>query len=477
MNTKEYLKDLKENNHLIINTKKNYENIMLGKIISVEENYVQIIWFSINQTINENLEEERSVSLSFKEFENTIDPFVVISFNKNYVEKEYREIQNKLSDWYKIVNEFYQAEYHRVELKSSIKLISKYLSVTEDLANSILKVNIARGQFHYVKLKVGEYISLSQEVLESENKKRYLTSISDEIKSQSNRINYVVNHSQTVGNYREKLFISVLKKYIPKKFHIATGFIEGSPKQIDIIIYDQHNYIPVFREEDLVIVKKEAVIAIIEIKTTLDSKSLTNSLEGIENINEIGINSLPFFKGIFAFDTKMNAKSIINNISSFYNEYPINAVHNHLNVVCIPKKHCFFIDYNNVDVSTKKNACPTLFEVENIKGIDVVETVFFQKLFSFLEVEKSAKQLNLRYFDKLNSTALSIQRKILTEDDWLPTNTFMSEYLSHKHLDLETEFEQVLEININNVKHRISNVERWIYGELSRDEMIDKYYN
>lgn len=471
MKTKEFLNYLLKNRYLIINNKDSYNEVMFGQTVRVTDDSVELIWFSNDISVTT----KGLVKYSFEEFEKTVEPFLSVNLNHEFKEAENIEFQKKLKNWFKVINNIYDSKQHRLELHDCIDLISISLDVSKDIASSVIKVNLAKNQFKYVKLKAAEYISLTNDVIELENKKRYLSSISDEIKSQSNRINYVVSHSQTLGNYREKLFISVLKKYIPKKFHIATGFIEGSSKQIDIIIYDQHNYIPIFREEDLVVVKKEAVIAVIEIKTTLDSNTLLDSLLGIEKITESGLNSVPFFKGIFAFHSEMSNTSIVNNISSFYDNNPINAIHEHLDVVCIPQKHCFFIDYNNLN--TNEYSCPTLFEVEDRKGLYVGESLFFQKLFAFIEVENSAKKINRQYFEELNSTAFSKKRKILTESDWLPIYTFFSEFHSVKHLDLETEYDEILKINIQNVKDRVFDVKKWINGELSRDELMIKYHN
>lgn len=44
----------------------------------------------------------------------------------------------------------------------------------------------------------------------------------------TNKISLLVSHNQTVGNYRELLLRNLLKKHLPSKFSIATGFIQGS---------------------------------------------------------------------------------------------------------------------------------------------------------------------------------------------------------------------------------------------------------
>jgi hypothetical protein len=55
---------------------------------------------------------------------------------------------------------------------------------------------------------------------------------------------------------------------------VEQGFIidsaGGLSKQCDILIYDSHRYAPFYRVEGVVVVPAEAVIAIIEVKTSIN---------------------------------------------------------------------------------------------------------------------------------------------------------------------------------------------------------------
>src|SRR5690606_13802913 len=122
-------------------------------------------------------------------------------------------------------------------------------------------------------------------------------------------------------------------------------------------------------------------------KTTLSQKTLNDSLEGISDITKAGMNSVPFFKGIFAFKSKIKSDKVVKIIKEFYQENQILSIHNHVDVVCVPGLNSFIVDYSNLD--NDDYSCPSLLEVENFKGLNVEESIFFQKLFSFLEVEKT----------------------------------------------------------------------------------------
>jgi len=466
LTTKEFLDFLKQEDHLIINHKDHYSEAQTGKIFSIDGNSVRFYWTSDD----ERTEARGIVTYDMEQFKQQVDPFVIVDRTCSFSDQQYGTLQSKIKkNWYKVINTLHSSSQKRLKVNDCVDLLVSEIGVSKLDASGIIKSRLAVGTFKYIELKLGAYIALGKNEIELENKKRYLSSISDEIRSQSERINYVISHGQTVGNYREKLFISVLQKYVPKKFHVATGFIEGSNKQIDIIIYDHHNYIPVFREDDLVVVKKESVAAVIEIKTTLTSATLEDSLEGIDKICEGPMNSVPFFKGIFAFNTELNKKSAGDAIAAFYKKNGIGAIHDHLDVVCVPKKICSFIDYNNLD--NDEYSCPLLYTIEDAKGIPIGESFFFQRLFAFLEVENSAKKINALYFSVLRETASLSEHQILTDEDWTPYFSFISE------ISGSADFEPDMEIVRKDVKQRIKAVGDWMNGEMKREELIEKYNN
>jgi len=470
MEVREFLNYAFNNRYLFVNLNDDYEESAFGQVIKIYKDDVEILWISNENSTNDNGLKKYKI----EDFDREVKPFFLFNIYKTYQTKEHLEIQKKLNNWHLVINHIYESDKRQLKIEDCINFIQQKLNVTKDIAEAFIKINIVRyDKFKFKKTKSGEFITLSKELEEFENKKRYLSSISDEIRSQSNRIDYVIGHGQTVGNYREKLFTSVLSKYIPKKFHIATGFIEGISKQIDIIIYDQHNYIPTFRDDDLVVVKKESVIAVIEIKSTLNAKTLKESLEGIEMITEKGMSSTTFFKGVFAFKSTLSKELISKHISTFYENNQIEAIYEHLDVICIPKFSTQFIDYNNLE--NEKNSCPSLYEIEDLKELFIGESFFFHKLFSFLDVDITAKKINGKYFYELNSMSKINLIKVLTEDDWMPFFTFPSELNSVKHLDLDTQYDEIVKTNIENAKKHVISIKKWIAGAKSREELIKEY--
>lgn len=129
------------------------------------------------------------------------------------------------------------------------------------------------------------------------------------------RVRNLVYHWGEDGRYKEAVLKSVIQRFLPAKYVIATGFVVKqtnlrgehlSSKQIDLIIYDT-SFPVLFKESDFVIVTPDAVRGIIEVKANLENQGLTDVTK---RANEIGQfifngktdNSAPFFNGIFSYE-------------------------------------------------------------------------------------------------------------------------------------------------------------------------------
>ncbi|MBQ3297406.1 MAG: hypothetical protein IJG97_01230 [Bacilli bacterium] len=99
-----------------------------------------------------------------------------------------------------------------------------------------------------------------------------------------------IEHNLEDGKYREYLVTKVLQKIIPSKYSITNGFIIDSDNNIsqemDVIIYDK-NYVPPFFDETYTVVPIEAVIAVIQVKTTLKSDTLNDSIKNLNSIDKL----------------------------------------------------------------------------------------------------------------------------------------------------------------------------------------------
>lgn len=104
-------------------------------------------------------------------------------------------------------------------------------------------------------------------------------------------------HHPSLGTYKEKLLIKAIEKFLPNRYSVGTGFVifpdlepvtvtddlrfiynHKISTQLDVIIYDSYNFAPIFKDDDFVVLRPESVQVIIEVKGSLDSGQLKQSL-------------------------------------------------------------------------------------------------------------------------------------------------------------------------------------------------------
>lgn len=85
---------------------------------------------------------------------------------------------------------------------------------------------------------------------------------------------FITKHNATTGALAEAVLREFLQEHLPRGVSVEEGFIidakGGLSKQCDIIIYDSHHYAPFYRAGQVVVVPVEAVIAVIEVKTSIN---------------------------------------------------------------------------------------------------------------------------------------------------------------------------------------------------------------
>jgi hypothetical protein len=140
----------------------------------------------------------------------------------------------------------------------------------------------------------------------------------------------LVQHWPEVGRHKEAVLKNVIKKFLPEKYIISTGFVVKqteergqhlASRQIDLIIYESESLV-LFREGDFTISTADAVRGIIEVKSNLQQASLQDT---VSRANENGdfIHAAKdeddegFFNGIFSFEGFQNAnpETIANAVS------------------------------------------------------------------------------------------------------------------------------------------------------------------
>lgn len=153
----------------------------------------------------------------------------------------------------------------------------------------------------------------------------YHKTTSRELLALTNKVRNLVPHWGEDGRYKEAVLKNVIKRFLPEKYEIGTGFVIKQTKnrgehlpsrQLDLIIYDNESPI-LFKEGDFVILTPDSIGAIIEVKANLLNQNVANVV-GQANENGKFIWSgkkdrkFAFFNGIFSFEGNDNF-----NIDSF----------------------------------------------------------------------------------------------------------------------------------------------------------------
>jgi hypothetical protein len=139
---------------------------------------------------------------------------------------------------------------------------------------------------------------------------RYFRSLTSELNSLKNRVRSFIRdrHWQTDGEWKESVLRTILRRHLPKSVEIGRGFVitdEGPSKQKDILIYDSTKPL-LFQDGDLVFVTPDAVLGIIEVKTSLDASSLKTAVQNLStNIQLIQSKSTGRrVFGLFSYDDR-----------------------------------------------------------------------------------------------------------------------------------------------------------------------------
>lgn len=120
----------------------------------------------------------------------------------------------------------------------------------------------------------------------------YFESFANEIASKFRRLQSIVGHPTTSGDYHEEILRAVLRNFLSKRFSVKKGFIYAGPnqvsKQIDLMVVDENSPAAyIFQEGDFAVVIPQAVVAVMEIKTALNAPDFDQALENISSAKSL----------------------------------------------------------------------------------------------------------------------------------------------------------------------------------------------
>jgi hypothetical protein len=358
----------------------------------------------------------------------------------------------------------------RIEITILLELISaepRLKKIPKEFIANCLKCCVADGIFlvRLDKRKKDKIINLelSEHQIEVEKRRKFAGTLASELTNLSERVRNLIRHTSSVGTYRENLLQSLLKKHLPERYHVATGFIYGTHRQLDVLIYDRIEYAPLFREGDLVVVPPEAVRAVIEVKTDLTKVQLISSLKLIDEVSVLDNCVPPFFKGIFGFESDLDAEGINKEVSEFYNKEiddlddinsiemnPIITPFRHLTSMCVLEKLYSEVQFEKNGEPSRYR--PTLCFTTSATGLNSQVTHFLQRLLSYLKSEGIKPSKSNEMLRMLGADSRMNRYGYLAPESWGP-------YFMFDERGSEED-----EIDVTNMEGIIDAVNSWVYG-------------
>lgn len=342
----------------------------------------------------------------------------------------------------------------KLKLSDALERISGLGLPARD-AEGIVRLFVGNGTFVAKVSGKRDTVRLSLSAIgrERENYRSYASSFAHEIGMQAEQIGRLIGHGPTVGGQREELLRALLERHVPRRFHVASGFIEGSDRQIDILIYDQLEYAPLFRAGNLVVVPFEAVRAVIEVKSNLTSGELTDALLHFDEAIGGRRSGPPVFRGVFGYEGA-TAPTLISAIETHHREptsmedegTPVFSIYEMPEAVCVLRSTIIVSAFFNDEWNDRTAPRPAIVELASEAGRDTQAALFFDRLLRFLRHPFDGAMIQpglaARFAIDVASTSITL---LYEGDDWGP---------------------YVIEQGINRVEAEIAAYQDWLDGKV-----------
>lgn len=177
----------------------------------------------------------------------------------------------------------------------------------------------------------------------------YIESIANEVLSKYRRLDSILSHAPSKGNYHEKILRDLIRRYLPSSFSVGEGFIINkdsvTSSQMDILIVD--NLDPRsfgYKDNDFYIATNIAVTCFGEVKTYCKRNEFIKSFHNLINSSLVigDKNSARTTSFLFCYDayasTETFAKWTDIAISKLPNKESVNVWNYPDYVFCLKKK-------------------------------------------------------------------------------------------------------------------------------------------
>src|SRR5579863_8473397 len=124
-----------------------------------------------------------------------------------------------------------------------------------------------------------------------------LSSLHEDIQQRLATVRKTFNHPGTKGDASENVWISLLEKYLPKRYQAAKAHVVDSlgnfSQQIDVVVFDRQYSPFIFQYEGQTIIPAESVYAVFEAKQTISADLVRYAQKKVASVRRLHRTSLP----------------------------------------------------------------------------------------------------------------------------------------------------------------------------------------
>jgi hypothetical protein len=132
-----------------------------------------------------------------------------------------------------------------------------------------------------------------------------LSSLHEDIQQRLAAVRKSFGHPGTKGDASENVWISLLEKYLPKRYQATKAHVVDSlgvfSEQIDVVVFDRQYSPFIFSYENETIIPAESVYAVFEAKQTANVAMVSYAQKKVASVRRLHRTSLPipYAKGVY----------------------------------------------------------------------------------------------------------------------------------------------------------------------------------
>ena len=159
---------------------------------------------------------------------------------------------------------------------------------------------------------------------------RLLAGLHDDIQQKLETVRKTFGHPGTKGDASEKVWLDLLKTYLPKRYQAETAHVVDSKgefsDQIDVVVFDRQYSPFIFHYEGQTIIPAESVYAVFEAKQAINGTQVEYAQKKAASVRRLHRTSLPIphaggvypprplipiLGGILTFESDWNPRSAV----------------------------------------------------------------------------------------------------------------------------------------------------------------------